>query len=93
MLEDISFNSVELSIPNFEQSEDNKIFTTNIETINNDYFYNHYFCIKCLKFPFIKFCKNRKHIRLTCSCFNNIKISIEEFLKKNDIQLFYQNLI
>ena len=45
----------------------------------------HYICNKCLKFPYIKFCKDIKHIRLTCSCFNNKKILIEELFKTNSI--------
>ena len=51
-------------------------FGSDIEEINDDS--SHYFCTKCLKFPFIKFCKDRKNIRLTCSCFNNKKILIED---------------
>ena len=77
MIEDKCNHFIELYSSNQEQSTDNKVelFETNIESINN---YNHYFCIECHKFPFIKFCKNKKNVRLTCSCFNNKKISIEE---------------
>ena len=57
-----------------------KIFNSNIESKNNDY--NHYICSKCYKFPYIKFCKDRINIKLTCSCVNNKKISIEELFKK-----------
>ena len=63
-----------------------EIFNTNIETIQDNVNYNDYFCSGCLKFPFIKFCKDRKNVRLTCSCFNNKKISIEDLLKKNSIE-------
>ena len=66
---------------NYEQSKDNEIFITNMESINNDNNYNHYFCTKCYKFPFIKFCKDRKNVRLTCSCFNNKKVSLKELFK------------
>ena len=69
----------------------NEIFTASIESIKKEYNDNHYFCTKCHKFPFIKFCKDRKNIKLTCSCFNNKKISIEEFLKnsiENRMSLF-----
>ena len=38
----------------------------------------HFFCTQCHKFPFIKFCKDRKNIKLTCSCFNNKNFSIKE---------------
>ena len=41
----------------------------------------HYICNKCLKFPYIKFCKDLKHLRLTCSCFNNKKILIKDYYK------------
>jgi len=71
----------------------NQLFHTDIEPINDSS--NHYFCTKCLKFPFIKFCKDRKNIRLTCSCINNKKILIEDlfsfeskynlFIKDNNI--------
>jgi len=60
---------------------ENELFNTNIESINNDYNCNHYFCTECHKFPFIKFCKDRKNVRFTCYCFNNKKISIEELFK------------
>ena len=71
-----------------EKINDNKneIFTTNIESIKKDFNDNHYFCTQCHKFPFIKFCKDRKNIKLTCSCFNNKKISIEELFKINSIE-------
>lgn len=68
-----------------EQLKDNLPFNTNIESINIDYDYdyglNHYFCTKCHKFPFIKFCKDRKNVRFTCSCFNNKKTLIKELFK------------
>ena len=59
----------------------NELFNTSIDSINNDFNYNHYFCTKCNKFPFIKFCKDRKNVRMTCCCFNNKKITIEELFK------------
>ena len=42
------------------QSKDNinKIFQLNLEPILDSY---HYICRNCLKFPFIKFCKDRKY--------------------------------
>ena len=48
---------------------------------------NHYLCTKCLKFPFIKFCKDKKYIRVTCSCFNNEKILIEDLLERNNLPI------
>ena len=83
MAEDNSFSSGQFYGSFLEQSTNNinEIFNTNIESINNDYNYNHYFCTKCYKFPFIKFCKDRKNVRLTCSCFNNKRITIEELFK------------
>ena len=54
-----------------------------IEKINN--IRNHYLCTQCLKFPYIIFCKDRKYIRLTCSCFNNKKILIKDIFEKNII--------
>ena len=68
---------------NISQSKDNinKIFNLDLEPI---FEYHHYLCPNCLKFPFIEFCKDRKNIRLTCSCINinNKKILIKEFLDK-----------
>ena len=53
---------------------------------------SHYFCTKCLKFPFIKFCKDRRNIRLTCSCFNNRRILIEDlFSFENKYNLLIKN--
>jgi len=71
----------------FSDSQENKSQLQNIdiEKINN--IRNHYLCIKCLKFPFIKFCKNRKYIRLTCSCFNNRKIYIKDLFEKNILSI------
>ena len=59
----------------------NKLFNTDEESINKNYNDSHYFCTKCHMFPFIKFNKDRKNVRLTCSCFNNKKILIEEIFK------------
>ena len=63
------------------QSKDsiNEIFQLDLESIPDSY---HYFCANCLKFPFIKFCKDRKNIRWTCSCINNKKISIKDLFDK-----------
>ena len=86
-MEEYNFNNFmnfsEMSDLNFGYSiEDrNEKFNANIESIINDYNYNHYFCTSCSKFPFIKFCKDRKNVRLTCSCFNNKKVSIKELFK------------
>jgi len=59
----------------FHLNESNESF----ELIND--YYNHYNCIKCHKFPFIKICKNKKNVRITCSCFNNKKVSIKELFE------------
>ena len=83
MKEENSFSSSEFYSSYLEQITENKneIFNTKIDSIINDYNYNHYFCTNCKIFPFIKFCKDRKNVRLTCSCYNNKKISIEELFK------------
>ena len=60
-----------------DQSTEKRSETFNTNIVN----YNHYFCNDCNKFPFIKFCKDRKNVRMTCSCFNNKKLSIEELFK------------
>jgi len=62
-----------------------QLINIDIEEINN--IGNHYLCNKCLKFPYIKFCKDRKHIRLTCSCFNNEKILIKDLLEANNLYI------
>ena len=78
--------------------------TTNIEsqqTLNEEIepiLSLHYLCPECLKFPFIKFCKDKKHIKLTCSCYNNEKILIKDFLDKisenvNNISNFLSSTI
>ncbi len=60
------------NIPTIRSGDKSQLFKTDKEPIYDNL--NHYFCTKCLKFPFIKCCKDRKNIRLTCSCFNNKKI-------------------
>ena len=63
----------------------NELFNIDEEPINNNYNDSHYFCNKCHKFPLIKFNKDRKNVKLTCSCFNNKKMIIEELFKTNSI--------
>ena len=97
-MEDITIDSKNFYGSNseiLESSSNNikEIFNTNIDTIQNKDNYNDYFCTGCLKFPFIQFCKDRKNIRLTCSCFNNKKISIEELFKINSIENSVSNFL
>ena len=68
-----------------DQETNNQLFNLDIENINNNK--NHYLCSQCLKFPYIKFCKDKKHIRLTCSCFNNKKILIRDLFDKNILSI------
>jgi len=71
---------------------DSNLFNTS-EKINSHFIENiynnrdHYLCAQCLKFPYIKFCKDRKHVRLTCSCFNNKKILIKDLIEKNILSI------
>ena len=58
-----------------------EINNLDIENIYNNR--DHYLCAQCLKFPYIKFCKDRKQVRLTCSCFNNKKILIKDLIENN----------
>ena len=57
-----------------------KPFIPEKESINN----SHYLCSKCLIFPFIEFCRDKKHIKFTCLCYNNKKISIKDLLDKDN---------
>ena len=66
------------SLPNISQCNTNNF--TNMSIINN--YIDHYLCAQCLKFPYIKFCKDRKNIRLTFSCFNNRKFVIKVLFDK-----------
>ena len=72
----ISNNKQDLS----DFNKGNSIITT-LKTTNsiNEY---HYLCPKCKIFPFIEFCKDKKYIKCACSCINNEKLLIEEFIKK-----------
>ena len=64
----------------------NELSNLDIEPISKIDYSNHYICTKCHIFPFIKFCKDRKRIRWTCSCVNNKEILIKDlFNKTNDI--------
>ena len=65
---DIKFYDSNSNISTIKSDDKSQLFHTDIEPIYDSS--NHYFCSKWLKFPFIKFCKDRKNIRLTCSCFN-----------------------
>ena len=54
--------------------------SSDIESIPiSDYQY-HYLCNKCHLFPLIEFCKDKKYIKYTCSCFNNKKILIRDLI-------------
>ena len=68
-------------------SYSNNSYLSNIPLdLNSHLFYyerDHYLCAQCLKFPYIKFSKDRRHIRLTCSCFNNKTILIKDLFEKN----------
>ena len=83
-MEDYSSNNSSyfeyLNLNNNSLKTNNQLTNLEIGTINNDR--DHYLCTQCLKFPYIKFCKDRKHIRLTCSCFNNKKILIKDLFEK-----------
>ena len=46
------------NINNISQEINSHLSNLNIENINNNR--NHYLCRKCFKFPYIKFCKDRK---------------------------------
>jgi len=77
------FNNLNLN--NTFQEINTHLSSLDIENIHNTR--NHYLCTECFKFPYIKFCKDRKHIRLTCSCFNNKKILIKDLFEKNILSI------
>ena len=58
-----------------------QLFNLDIEPILDNS--SHYFCTKCLKFPYIKFCKDRKNIRITCSCLSNKKVLIDDLFSSD----------
>jgi len=70
-----------LHLNNTSEEINSDLSNLDISNINNNR--DHYLCTQCLKFPYIKFCKDKKHIRLTCSCFNNKKILIKDLYEKN----------
>ena len=85
-----SFNySNKSNLSNIYEEKNSQLSNLDIENINNDR--DHYLCTKCFKFPYIKFCKDRKHIRLTCSCFNNKKILIKDLFEKNILSIEINN--
>jgi len=84
------FYDSNFNIPTSQKDNKSQLFHTDTEPIYDKS--NHYFCTKCLKFPFIEFCKDRKNIRLTCSCFNNKKVLIEDlFSFENKYNLLIKN--
>ena len=68
-------------INNYSQEINSELFNLSEESINK--IGVHYLCTQCLKFPYIQFYKDRKFIRLTCSCFNNKKILIKDLFEKH----------
>jgi len=88
--DDCKFYGSNSNIAIIRSDDKSQLFNTDTKSIYDNS--NHYFCAKCLKFPFIKFCKDRKNIRLTCSCFNNKKILIEDlFSFENKYNLLIKN--
>ena len=88
-MEDYSSNNSsylnKLNLNNIAEEINSHLFNLDIENIYNNR--DHYLCTQCFKFPYIKFCKDRKHIRLTCSCFNNKKILIKDLFEKNILSI------
>ena len=72
----IGSNSNSNNIPSMNKTIKSP-FNTNIDFILKPE-EHHYICNKCYLFPFIEF-KNKKYIKLTCSCFNNKEMSIADF--------------
>ena len=92
-MKDFSDNLSELYNTNSNIStikEKSELFSLDEGTINN--IKNHYLCNTCHKFPFIKFYKDRKHIRLTCSCVNNKKMLIKDLFDKNILSIENKNI-
>jgi len=79
------------NLNNTSQEINSNLFNLDIGSINNNG--DHYLCKQCLKFPYIKFCKDRKHIRLTYSCFNNKKFLINDLFEKNILSIENNNNI
>ena len=62
-------------------------FNTDIDTITTPENQYHYLCRECHKFPLIDFCKDIKYIKYTCSCVNNKKTTIKDFIDE-----IYENI-
>ena len=69
----------------------NQVNILDLSSINNMEY--HYLCTKCLKFPYINFCKDKKFIRITCSCFNNKKILIKDYFKTHIENIIYKSFL
>ena len=48
---------------------------------------DHYYCTGCNKFPIIELCKDMENVVITCSCFNNKKITIKELYNLININI------
>jgi len=72
---------------------ENPPFNIDIPKINELEYPYHYLCTKCLKFPFIEFCKDMKNIKFTCSCYNNKKILIKDLLEEKNKYIFIEDSI
>ena len=87
-MKDSSNNSSYLNNSNSNNTSQKKNSHLSYLDISNIYnSKDHYLCTQCLKFPYVKFCKDRKHIKLTCSCFNNKKISIKDLFEENILSI------
>ena len=52
----------------------------------------HYLCPNCFKFPFIEFCKTKKYVKLTCSCYFSKIISIIDLFDESKNYITRNNL-
>ena len=65
-------------------SSNKEPFSSDFGTIPiSDYKYL-YLCPECHKFPLIEFCKDIKYIKYTCSCDDNKKKMIKDFIDETN---------
>jgi len=77
------------SFMDMNQAPNSQLSSLDLSTINNNKI--HYLCTKCFKFPYIKFYKDKRFIRINCSCIKNEKILIKDYMNKLSIENGYKS--
>ena len=85
-------SNTNIHIDNESLDDINKKSLQNIDFILKKEDEYHYLCPNCFKFPFIEFCKTKKYVKLTCSCYFSKIISIIDLFDESKNYITRNNL-